>query len=459
MASSENDILSQPYASLPEHTNLPQTDHFTLDSGRLSLGGPDGSPLPGHSLRPGVPAPANARLSLGLGLGVPATPTRRSQPTTTIRLVSDPLASQEDVDMSGFGENGTPVLQPFKTNFDITFGSPIVNNAFNFGFGNLNSWPPSTDKDEDVQMGNLYPKLTFDDLPPSVVTSPSQLPTSVNKIPGHLSTPPKATTTQNASPSPHFVFGSPRHSMSNHQFRSAASSVLEEMNARLRSEGVDEINLSIVDKLHPDRKVAVVEQRDIKPIPNPKRGDLKNKFDKAHDEEFGKMEGIDSTLKKRQERRQPSSLQKSEKETERVVGKKRKSSVLETDIAPRRPSAILPKPRGITTRVISNGRRAKVLPGGFGMDDDDEDEQESQEQSRAGKRMRMDPEDVSALKEQREKEQNSEQQVKKVELKKKAEAIRAARRSSAAGRTSIGGARRSIGKPGARKSIKASLGM
>ncbi|KAF9525275.1 hypothetical protein CPB83DRAFT_859806 [Crepidotus variabilis] len=458
---SSDDYLAQhskPYASLPEPTTLPQTDHFTLGNETGQTVDFDGSPLPGHALRPGIPAPVNARLSLGLGLGVPATPTRKTQPTTTIRLVSNPLAPQDgfDVDMSGAGENGTPLLKPFQTDFAISFGSPIASNPnpFNFGFGSLNTWPPKND-DDDVEMTGIYPKLTFSDLPPSVVTSPAQLPVSViqptSPVPGSLAPPSPA--------SPTFLFGSPRHSVSNAQFKSAAASVLEEMNARLRAEGVDEISTAIVDKLHPDRKVAPLEARDIKPLPNAGgRGEIRSQFDKLHMEEFSKMEGIDSALKRKQERTQRLSPQKAEeKETERVVGMKRKSSVMDGDAGPRRPSAIAPKSRGSTTRVISAGRRAKVLPGGFGMDEEDEEDGEDvniEEQSRAGKRVRLDPEDQNTLAEQRQKDEEEGQRVKKEkEMKKKADAIRAARRSSAAGRASIGGARRSVGGPGARKSV------
>jgi len=85
-------------------------------------------PLPGHVLRPGIPAPANARLSLGLGLGVPSTPTRQNQPTTTIRLISNPFPS---VDFGyGAGENGTPQLQPFNTTFDLILESPTHTGIF-----------------------------------------------------------------------------------------------------------------------------------------------------------------------------------------------------------------------------------------------------------------------------------------------------------------------------------------
>ena len=120
-----NDELAQtsvPYTSLPPASSPPQTDHFVQNPPRMSLDKDIEIPLPGHVLRPGIPAPANARLSLGLGLGVPTTPTRQDQPTTTIRLVSNPFSN---ADFSyGAGENGTPQLQPFKTTFDLVLDSP-----------------------------------------------------------------------------------------------------------------------------------------------------------------------------------------------------------------------------------------------------------------------------------------------------------------------------------------------
>ncbi|KAF7366438.1 SAP domain-containing protein [Mycena sanguinolenta] len=82
---------STPYDALPPPSIADlQTDHFTFDTTDPAVVAANlnptlgTAPLPGHTLRPGVPAPVNARLSLGLA---PRTPSKQG-PTTTIRLVS-----------------------------------------------------------------------------------------------------------------------------------------------------------------------------------------------------------------------------------------------------------------------------------------------------------------------------------------------------------------------------------
>lgn len=463
-----SDELAQnsiPYSALPPPASLPQTDHFTLDIGR-----PDGeSPLPGHALRPGIPVPPNARLSLGLGLGVPATPTRQGQPTTTIRLVSNPLAVQDDSHASyTVGEHGTPQLKPFQTTFDITFGTPAHGDPFNFGFTGPSSWPSKADR-EDAEMSGLYPKLTSDDLAPSVVVTPRQATKMDEDIqmPGSL-IPIHNSNLKAPGGSAPFVFGSPNHRVSNHQFRDAAASVLEEMNARLRADGVDEISIDLVNKLHPDRKTVPSEQREIKPLPMSKRGEITSKFDAVHEREFSKMEGINDTFKRRQERHTEWSPDKQDGGDEKVkkkevIGKKRKSSVLGPDERPKHPSTLANKSRASTTRVISSGRRAKAIPGGFGLDDDDDDDDQTADNSRPGKRIRADseaptPEESKRLEEEEERQMELEKE--KEAIRKKLEVNRARRRSStAAGRKSIGGAggRKSIGRNGPRPSVLGKL--
>ncbi|PPQ92172.1 hypothetical protein CVT25_008946 [Psilocybe cyanescens] len=437
-ATDELSQRSTPYSSLPESTSLPQTDHFTLDNTRMSIDGNTDIPLPGHVLRPGIPAPDNARLSMGTG--APSTPSR---PTTTIRLISNPLSHPgPSVDHSyASGENGTPQLKPFKTSFDITFGSPAPNGS-GFNFGSLNTWPPRSE--DDVQMKGIYPTLSFEDLPPSLEMKPPGTPAKAGDVTVHesLALP--------RSPDV-FVFGTP-HKVTDDQFRSAAVSVLEDLNRQLREDGVEEIENDIIAKLHPGSLKE--PPRKIKPIPASKRGEITDKFQRLHEEEFHKMEGIDSLVKRR-ERLVPKKLPGDGEKP--VLGKKRKSSALGSDggLGSRRPSAITAR-RASNTRVISNGRRAKALPGAFDMDDDDDAEE--QQEDRAGKRVKMDPESVLLPEEEAKKQEMAEQhrlelEKEKEAIRKKLEANRARRRSSAAhgglsgrksGRVSVGKPRQSI---------------
>ena len=397
----------------------------------MSLDGDIEIPLPGHVLRPGIPAPANARLSLGLGLGVPSTPTRQMQPTTTIRLISNPFSHNDQ--SYGAGENGTPQLQPFHTTFDLILGSPTPSGVS----GSMTTWPPR-DLD-DVQMNGIYPTLTNDDLPPSLVpTSSPKVKTTRQEededgaIPGSL-TPTHACTFTLKSPEP-FIFGSPlpQHNVSNTQFCAAAASVLEEMNKRLREEGVDELQTDIIAKLHPDANIPhdTTVGREIKPMPGTKRGEITAKFKKLHESEFEKMEGIDGLVKRRIER-SPQKCTSEEKE-EVMIGKKRKSNVIVKEsvdgLEPCRPSVF--GGRTSATRVISNGRRSKVIiPGAFGS------EEEEEEDARTGKRARMDSQVQSSLLEKEEPKKN-EQEIRlereNEAIRKKLEANRARRRSSAA---------------------------
>ncbi|KAF8810327.1 hypothetical protein BYT27DRAFT_7161990 [Phlegmacium glaucopus] len=424
---------STPYASLPPPSSPPQTDHFVLNPPRMSLDGDVEIPLPGHVLRPGIPAPANARLSLGLGLGVPSTPTRQSQPTTTIRLISNPFPSVNS--SYGAGENGTPQLQPFNTTFDLILGSPTPSGVL----ASMSTWPPR-DPEDDVPMKGIYPTLTADDLPPSLVSigSPQAKADRREKnedvaMPGLL-TPAHARTSVLGSPEP-FIFGSPlpQHNVTNTQFRVAAASVLEEMNKRLREEGVDEIQTDIIAKLRPGASVlhGTPDGREIKPMPGAKRGEIKEKFQKLHESEFERMEGIDGLMKRRTER----SPQKREEKEKVVIGKKRKSNAIEKGsvdgLGPHRPSAFVG--RASSTRVISNGRRSKVvIPGAFGSKDEEEDEAE--EDARTGKRVRMDPEVQSSLLGEGEKKSEQEIRLQRENeaIRKRLEANRARRRSSAA---------------------------
>ncbi|KAF9445428.1 hypothetical protein P691DRAFT_805696 [Macrolepiota fuliginosa MF-IS2] len=404
----ELDELTQnsiPYSAVQPATP-PLNDNFTFDPTtaphtRMSFAA-NGDPLPGCSLRPGEPAPTDARLSLGLGLTAPAASVEQ-QPTTTIRLVSNQPRATTPSSSQPIAFQ-TPKLKPFATTFDLVM-TPSVNAKANNQDGGAAFWAP------DVQFQSLYPTLTADDLPPAL--PPSPIKSSADKdtnAAGSTNTNtlavPAEATTRAKSPSPDpFIFGSPlpQHSVSNTQFRTAASSVLEEMNKRLLSSGVEGLGTDIVNKLQPGAHTQEeIErmQREVKPLPMGRlsgaggRGELTQKFDDAHRAEFAKMEGIDGLVKRKGAEKAAPALEGHQ--PQHVVGKKRKSSALGD--APRRPTTgpgAMPvggRTSG-TTRVISNGRRAKALPGAFGEDEDEEEilEENGEEVDRGGKRVRMDP--------------------------------------------------------------------
>ncbi|EAU84113.1 hypothetical protein CC1G_06975 [Coprinopsis cinerea okayama7 len=398
----ELEETATPYSELPPSEPVTEVKPLAFNPARMSMTGflAEGeTPLPGHALRPGVPAPENARLSLGLGLGAPATP-RRAQPTTTIRLVSHGGNEAASKSTYSYAGPATPQLKPLETTFDLIMGSPAAE---------TNSWSA---------IGSIYPKLTMDDLPPA---SPHQ-------------PPPAATETTTTTPTPQspepFVFGSPlpKHRVSNAQFASAAASVLEEMNKRLQEDGVEGVDTSIIDRLHPGASNRQsLSPQEVKPLPATRNtGEHKEKFDSLHQKEFAKMEGIDGMLKRRQER--------AANDVQPIVGKKRKSSVMGDD-GPRRPGMV---GRASQTRVISNGRRAKALPGAFGMDDEEEEEEEqeaeAQPEERAGKRIRVssNPIDNAAPAQSSTDEERARKEKERQAVKKKLEANRR-RRSSVAG--------------------------
>ncbi|KAJ7290977.1 hypothetical protein C8J57DRAFT_1211510 [Mycena rebaudengoi] len=152
----ELSMHSTPYSLLPppSPSSAPQTDHLTIPPEALnpSLGTLNPTlgtaPLPGHTLRPGLPAPANARLSLGLA---PRTPSKAG-PTTTIRLVSfssnttnnNNTATPQRRPLPPPGD--TPNLKPFSTAFELDMGSPDGAFAgFAGGFSpSASAFPPTT---------------------------------------------------------------------------------------------------------------------------------------------------------------------------------------------------------------------------------------------------------------------------------------------------------------------------
>ncbi|KAL1721488.1 hypothetical protein EV715DRAFT_194858 [Schizophyllum commune] len=398
---------ARPYSSIPppSPSSLPQTDHFTFDPALASnqsynpsalTFATDEDPLPGHALRPGQPAPEHARLSLGQG---PATPSASKAPTTTLRLVSNPGGSKssswEDDDLPTVGGvPATPQLKPFHTTYDLIMDTPAV--------------------------GSIYPSLKFS---PDV------------EMPGAFDSPTRATSNSISATSPTpepFVFGSPdpKHRVSDAQFSDAARKVFEEMNKRLQAEGGQSIDSALLGKLRPGAHSGPVPveskaDREIKPL---KRTSIGRKFDEAHAAEFEKMESIKDVA----DRRAAAMAAKKEKEVTPpalMSGKKRKSSVLETEGAgpskrPMRPS---------NTRVISNSRRN--LPGAFGDDSDEDEERPAPQEDARAKKPRL-----SYAEAPQDPEEQARKEREREAVKRRLEVNKARRRSSAGvkGRASIG---------------------
>ncbi|TFY69598.1 hypothetical protein EVG20_g3080 [Dentipellis fragilis] len=381
-ADDELERHSQPYSSLPEASPsaLPTMDHFTLSTPDTTFAGntsvdPDSSmaPVPGQSSRSGRPAPSNARLSTGEGL------------TTTIRLVSAgapfPIVRAEP---------GTPQLRPLATSFDLVAGSPD-------GESKIPVWPMSPQAERRT---NMYPSL--DMLPKPTLEGPDTSMADVQGTPGGsllpkitLGTPGKPGTRKTPqrnsiqpsnntidifSPMPSsslappgsiprsqpFVFGSPlpENNVTNKAFGHAAASVLEEMNRRLSAVGGQKVGIDLLSA---------------QPTPEASGngsifGSLgsrqTDRFEKAHEEHFNKMDSIANHYAAR--RGAP------------AQSKKRKSDMLGNGptLGTKRTSA--------GTRVISTGVRKKMgIPGGFGEEDESDSDDNMEEDRRMSKRIRV----------------------------------------------------------------------
>jgi hypothetical protein len=303
----------------------------------------------------------------------------------------------------------TPKLKPFATSFDLLM-SPS-------GQGDASSkaafWAPDT---RPGQFKNIYPTLTIDDLPPDV--PPSPIKSGYDKADAGTTSaatnPSKdsllgVTASTMATASEPFVFGSPlpQHSVSNTQFRVAATSVLEEMNKRLIDSGVEGVGMDLIGKLQPGGHKQT-DSRELKPLPSRlsamgAEGEITKKFDDIHKAEFDKMEGIDKAVRRRGTRISGENKVSGNDTLQIVAGKKRKSNVLgelgDGDGMPRRPTAKPASDLGSigggrtsgSTRVISNGRRAKALPGAFGDEETPEPGGLTEEgDGRGGKKARVD---------------------------------------------------------------------
>ncbi|KII91798.1 hypothetical protein PLICRDRAFT_82004, partial [Plicaturopsis crispa FD-325 SS-3] len=378
---------AMPYSSLPpsDPDAMPQTDHFKFSTPDTSFT----EPIPGEAHLPGQPAPENARLSSGGG--------------TTIRLVSHPVPLEDPM---------TPQLRPFTTTYDLIAGTP--------GVGRINIWPSSPTGGE-----RIYPSIPMFDDPMSPNDDDDV------EMPGALNTSPPAqatdifspgTSKQLAPPTQPFVFGSPlpQHNLSNKQFRTAATSVLEEMNKRLAGAGVEQVSIDVLDR----------SKRPASEVDLTARPAADERFGKAHEQVFSKMDSIATHYAAK--RASPD--------------KKRKSSALGVGDGRRGPSGKR-KSNASGARVISNGTRKHMIPGAFGEEEDDEEDEGDR---RSSKRPRVaddagpsEPKRVSIApaagpREDANDDAEKKKQKEREAIKRKLDMNKARRRSSM-GRVSVGG--------------------
>lgn len=417
------------------------------DDGDISMS----APVPGSPSRPGAPAPENARLSMGQG------------PTTTIRLINSKQTAGE--------APGTPVLPKFQTDFDLILGSP--NPRMTPGQV-VSVWPASPER----QGGRLYPPVPFEDLLPTkpssnqVASSNAGFPSGIGGTPAKKFDQPLVKGTPTDAPdmfSPMrpiastkdtadstkpdtsklniprdrdepFLFGSPlpRHSLSNQQFSATAQGLVEEMHRRLAAQ--DKGGASTKSSAPP---VFGTLERDSGTGGGKGSPD---RFAKAHEAAFSKMDSIANHYAARRPLPQPPA-------GANANAKKRKSEALGLGPAP----AQKRKSSAAGARVISAGARKRMaVPGGFGADDDDDDEEdeliEEAAARRSSKRVRVSEVDgvhngkrvsiAPAAGRIQEGAEPGEEEAKKLKereaIRRRLEASKARRRSSR-GRVSVGG--------------------
>jgi hypothetical protein len=276
-------------------------------------------------------------------------------------------------------------------------------------------------------------------MPGSLSFQPPQTPAASTR----LSVPSK--------PVEPFIFGSPlpQHNVSNAQFKTAAASVLDEMNKRLQAEGVQGVGMNLITKLQPGAHADGIEPligRAVKFVP--KGNGMATKFEKLHEQEFQKMEGIDGFSKRR-----GISPKRTMHEIKKLaMAKKRRSSVghgAGRDRFGRRVGG--ETPGRLSGKVITAGKKPRALPGSF---DDEEDEDEDEDGNGADEKMEektacANPSasgEANKDKEQDEVEKEKEEERERKEreaIKRKLELNKARRKSSvgvggARGRVSVG---------------------
>lgn len=366
---------------------------------------PPVDPIPGQVNLRGMPAPANARLSI-----------TQAPTTTTIRLVSGGGPPADIL--------SPPRLKPFETTFDLVPATPSNNTS---GGSSVPVWPPFSPGAAQVQ--SIYPSLaTFQgfgnlhkqdiaqpdesgpadmsiDMPGVLAPSPTFKPTPKKSTPirPHTGAVPRSTEkptllepedifspapkSVNASTRPRlprsepFIFGSPlpQHNLSNREFRSAAQSVLDEMNDRLAAEGIEGVNLDVLQNGQKRSDTEGTDNNQAGSTGGDKTigGSASALFDKTHQEAFNKMESIVQYAQKRAKAPEP------------ILSKKRKSSL----VVKERKAGEAGRRRKSGLKVARRSAKARAIPGGFGDEDEDEDEEEQDVgQRRRSKRPRLETE-------------------------------------------------------------------
>ncbi|KAF8584616.1 hypothetical protein K439DRAFT_1660687 [Ramaria rubella] len=311
---------------------------------------------------------------------------------STIRLVTTaPLAPSP------------PALRPFTPNFEPTY-SPDTSSI-------PSSYPPlPTNEDSHLPLPGAFPG-TF-----GTPSNPSKLSTPVTQP---------------------FLFGSPAHQISNTQFNSAAASVLAEMNARLGLTGTSNaVGLDLLQNRRAGDQPAPLFSGNGRT-----KTDVTNKFDKAHEREFQKMEGLGEWYA----RRNAASPGKSDSQGAEV-GRKRKSDALG---GPHRKAIGPSNPRARrSSRVVTTGTRRSLVAAAEAEDANERRTKrvrisvvEGGDSTKAGPAEAENQKDFSMDADEEKDKTNEEKEKERAAIKKRLEISRARRRSSM-GRVSVGG-----GKP------------
>ncbi|KAF8178108.1 hypothetical protein K438DRAFT_2022028 [Mycena galopus ATCC 62051] len=315
---------STPYDALPPPslTDL-QTDHFTFDTTDPAVVAANlnptlgTAPLPGHTLRPGVPAPVNARLSLGLA---PRTPSKQG-PTTTIRLVSFGSSVNAAAPAATLPPPGdTPNLKPFKTTFDLDLGSPTAP-SMSFPASIYPALPASPPMDDAERRMSREASTSMRDADVNADAGDDEDVPMPGAFDFAASTPAKST-------KPAFVFGSPSPTPAAFSFTMASPDAAAAAKAKLAAEVMEEMNRRVFG----EGGVPPTPTRIVRPLPGSAKKEagngVKGRFDKAHEQAFGRMESIADVAARKE-------------------GLKRKSSA----VSMRTTAAVEEGPRGKRVRV------------------------------------------------------------------------------------------------------------